>query len=118
LKEGASLDGFTVEAVDVVAAAMRVWAIYGLYNLTITSGTDGKHTASNSGHTKDFAGDEYFGFAMDLRTYDMPGGYRGQLAYTVVAARKAVLGPGYDVILEDTHIHVELDRRAFPNRQP
>jgi len=118
IKPGVNLDGMTVEAVRVIETALHVWAIFGHLRLTITSGTEGQHTAANSGHTVDFQGDEYYGFALDLRTRDLPGGSGGDECRKIAEALRSSLGPGYDVVIESNHIHVEFDRRSFRGGTP
>ena len=71
---------------------------------TITSGTDGKHMTGSL---------HYSGNAIDLRCKDLnPGLMSGYLA-----ALKERLGPEFDVVLEEDHVHVEVDTpesRAMP----
>lgn len=113
LKEGVSLDGLTVEGVRILEAALLAWEMHGYRNVTVTAGTDGRHAAADSGHTVDYDGDEYYGHALDLRTFDLPGGYTGTAAHKIVVTLRVLLGPGYDVVLEETHIHVECDKRIY-----
>lgn len=113
IKDGVSLDGLTAEGLRIVQAAIRVWSYYGLPKCTITSGTEGQHTASNSGHVVDFEGDRYYGFAIDLRTSSLPR----TVLQRLVSLLAMDLGPAYDVVLESDHIHVEFDRRAFRGRE-
>lgn len=72
----------------------------------ITSGKDGKHGA-NSLH--------YKGLALDFRTFHLPGSYLGLAARDVHARAHAELKPrGFDVVLENDHIHIEFDPKPVP----
>lgn len=62
----------------------------------ITSACDGKH-GRNSLH--------YKGLATDYRTWVICKKLRPELANRV----RQALGPDFDVVLEDTHLHVEYD---------
>lgn len=62
----------------------------------ITSARDGKHSQQSL---------HYAGRAIDLRTRDLTQQQRWALQRALADA----LGEDYDVILEETHLHVELD---------
>ena len=73
----------------------RVWESRG-FNLTITSGVDGRHSAQSK---------HYAGLAEDYRTRDVPVLAVSQMADEI----RAVLGRDYDVVIESDHLHVEYD---------
>lgn len=67
------------------------------YESTITSGRDSKHG---------FKSKHYAGCAIDVRIRDLPT----QLPHTKFAADiKTRLPFGFDVVTEQTHIHIEYD---------
>ena len=90
------LDGVRVPSVVIIAAAaINAKTMLMLQtNVTITSGNDSKHK-EGSLHYQDRA--------LDFRTHDMPP-YHVRLWADEIRNR---LGPKYDVIVEDDHIHVE-----------
>ena len=85
-----------IEDLDPIlkAALAEIEYVYAKFHteLVITSGKDGTH-GNNSLH--------YEGKAVDLRTWNVLDALVKQL--------KVHLGPNYDVVLEDTHLHVEYD---------
>lgn len=83
----AALD--TVEAVHVRIAGRGA---------IITSARDGKHKDGSL---------HYRGDAVDVRTRDLAPAVRARLA----SALANDLGPGFDVVLEPDHIHIEYDPR-------
>lgn len=66
---------------------------------TITSGIDGKHMIGSK---------HFVGHALDFRTR----GIGGLELETISTRLKERLGRDYDVIIEDTHLHVEFDPKA------
>lgn len=84
---------------DAIETAARVYADFG-YDCIVTSLCDGKHS-KNSKH--------YEGNAVDLRIRHLLDGEPQQIR-DVIANR---LGVEYDVILENTHIHVEYDPKEL-----
>lgn len=95
LKESVELD-ITDEILKAIQTASLVWEEYGVRELVITSGSDGVHSP-NSKH--------YEGNAVDIRKWNIPESKRD----CVVITLRLLLGDEYQVILEDTHIHVEYD---------
>jgi hypothetical protein len=85
------------KSLTLMAAAANVAETLGV-PLTVTSGEDGQHM-SGSRH--------YTGDAIDIRRRNLS---KPQLD-AVLAGLKERLGPGYDIVLERTHIHVEYDPR-------
>jgi len=94
-KDGVSIEGIKPEAWAIAVHADRVWKQLGREEgVTITSGTDGRHS-THSLH--------YRGLAFDLRTYYFTGCQAKQ-------AKKLLeynLGPDYYVLIEKTHIHAQ-----------
>lgn len=80
---------------DAMVIANKVYNDFG-YDCIVTSLCDGKHS-KNSKH--------YEGNGVDLRIRHLLDGEPQQIR-DVLANR---LGPEYDVILENTHIHIEYD---------
>lgn len=68
------------------------------YEITITSGKDGKHM-KNSLH--------YVGLAIDIRSRDMK---IGTITNTCLSIQKT-LGSDFDVVKELDHIHIEFDKK-------
>lgn len=101
LKPGVSVFGLRPE---MILAVLIVTAVFHEYDVdaVITSATDGKHS-SGSLH--------YAGCAVDFRTRDLPESTRTTLAADV----RSALGASYDVVLEDTHLHVEFQPKVGTN---
>ena len=90
IKSGVSLAGLQPCMREAIIAANKVMRSHSV-PLVITSGTDGCHSAGSL---------HYYGYAIDIRTRqlsDVTGAHK---------ELKAML-PGFDVILERTHIHIE-----------
>lgn len=87
--------GVTPHALVIAAAAFTVGIALGL-DVVITSGTDGVHRPGSK---------HYSGEALDFRRRHWT---RAQL-HQFVDALRARLGPGYDLVIEPTHLHVEYD---------
>lgn len=83
---------------EIWPAIVKAEAVYMAHGrpegTTITSGEDGRHSHTS----KHYAGD-----AVDLRTRY----FTAEVAREVARELSAAAGPNYDVILEDTHIHME-----------
>lgn len=98
LKHGVSLVDLQPQMVVALLVLERVYqGLCGAqYELTITSGKDGKHMAASL---------HYRGLALDTRTSDVPAGKRETLARNAQLA----LGDEFDVVLEKDHLHTEFD---------
>jgi len=94
IKEDVQLLGIQPQVVLAIVTAQALWEKYGAQELTVTSVTEGRHSRTSL---------HYAGFAVDLRIHGIPVGYR-QALRDELAER---LGPEFDVILEEDHIHVE-----------
>lgn len=85
-----SLKPETLLAIIIVA---EVYKLYG-HTLTITSIADGKHSRQSL---------HYVGYAFDCRT-KMLG---GDEVYDIAEEIRQRLTTDYDVVVEDTHLHIE-----------
>jgi hypothetical protein len=107
------------DSVNVVLSPLATWALSVAswlfvregYTCTITSAHDGDTHADNSKHyaARQAGGgvDPNSADAFDLRTRQMPPANKRAIGEELAAA----LGTDFDVILEDTHLHVEYDPR-------
>ena len=86
----------TFPIIDKLCAEYNVEAI-------ITSGVEGRHK-SGSKH--------YDGMAIDLRSRHFEGGSMGFECASFCDALRNILGPDYDVVQEDNHIHLEYDPKG------
>jgi len=96
LKNGVIISGLRIEMRPVLIEAEKIWKENG-DELVVTAGLDGVHSAGSL---------HYYGYAVDLRirNFDknsIPG---------IAARLKSSLSSDYDVILHNTHIHVEYDK--------
>lgn len=104
-KDDVEIGGVQPETVLALTMCNEVFKEKG-YDTYITSLVDGKH-GKGSKH--------YIGFAFDLRTKHLQGGYLGSLALKITDTIKKVLGINFDVVLEKNHIHVEYDPKTGIN---
>ncbi len=83
---------------EIISAYEEAEEIYGRlgYECVITSGTDGTHMWGSL---------HYGGQAIDLRTRMLPDGVDDVIA----AELRLALGDTYDVVAEETHLHLEFD---------
>lgn len=99
LKPGVRLSGISPEMAVGVNIIHSVW-MKELKDIpcVITSITDGRHSVGSLHHT---------GNAVDLRIRNIPRGnvWMETFKYKLQDA----LGKSFDVVLEDTHFHVEFD---------
>lgn len=92
--------GVTPKILVIAAAAINAATLLGAkWDVVITSGNDGKHMKGSK---------HYSNNALDLRTWNIPN--RDLPLFVKALAER--LGPDYDVVLEDDHIHVEFDPPA------
>lgn len=94
-KEGVQFAGLDRKILQACEIAEAIYRAHGK-DCTVTSGTEGKHRALKSKH--------YCGHAVDLRIRDLLPG----VAQTI-ATDLALRLPGFNVLLETDHIHVEWD---------
>ena len=93
LKTGVRLDNLFPQMLVALAVVQDVFAESG-YEITITSGSEGQHSRTSL---------HYLGAALDFRTRDINVEDRGALARSI----RIALGENFDVVLENTHLHVE-----------
>lgn len=94
-KVGVKIGDLKPEALE---ALKIVYLLYRCHNrtLTVTSTNDGKHMKGSK---------HYSGNAFDCRIWD----FLPNSLLTLIKDVKALLGDEFDVLHEDSHIHVEFD---------
>lgn len=102
LKKGVQINGVQPEIVLAMMVAKQIWEDNG-YRYYCTSILDGKHSKKSL---------HYAGLAFDSRTWtnewdgtQIPDEDKQRLAQLL----REALGPDFDVVVERTHIHTELD---------
>lgn len=95
IKDGASIQGVNIKIRPALIAADRIWKEHG-QELVITAGLDGAHSAGSL---------HYYGLALDMRTRYFDVGTKQLVADKL----KTSLGPDFDVVVHNSHIHVEYD---------
>jgi uncharacterized protein YcbK (DUF882 family) len=98
LKEGVRLQGVQWQMFDAAVKVEDVYSRYG-HELTITSGSDGQHSAKSL---------HYKGLALDIRTRNVPPSQLPKIERDI----KQALGKDYDVVYEGDHFHIEYDPKA------
>jgi len=93
------LAGLRQEALTAIDAARRILGQRGVKSLRVSSTVDGLH------HRESF---HYIGLAIDMARDDIPAGGGSELA--------EYLGPSYQLIIGETHFHVEFDPRGIIHR--
>ena len=96
IKKGAVIAGVQAPMQKAFDAADEIWEEHG-QEAVITEGVGGKHS-QNSLH--------YYGYAIDLRTRYFPAEEHQEIARKL----QERLGEDYDVVVHNTHIHVEWDK--------
>lgn len=110
-KKGVSIEGLDIRMRPVLIAAERIWIDH-VNECVITAGT--KFTYDNGKFIHSVESLHPFGLALDLRTRYFEG--YGEIEEVAEKLRKE-LGPEFDVVIEDDHIHVEFDPPKAPVRQ-
>ena len=95
-----SASGRTISSVWGVALPV-IASVYesGGYECVITSAFDGVHKQDSL---------HYIGRALDFRTRHLTD----PLAFNIATAIRRALGPDFDVVLEEDHIHIEYDPKG------
>jgi hypothetical protein len=102
LKPGVRVAGIRPEVLLAVVAAEGVFEEAGV-DLVLTACVDGKHSLGSL---------HYAGQVVDIRTRDVPPEMRQKLAARV----RECVGEDYDMILEETHMHLEYQpKRSLSN---
>ncbi len=95
LKSDVRIEGVSPEIAFVMPAIAAVFAHHNA-ELVVTSVTDGRHMAGSLHNV---------GKALDVRTRDLTSDRVIVIARDLAEA----LGPSFDVLIETSHIHIELD---------
>ena len=101
LKVGVDIRGIQPQIVLAYCIANAIYHDKAGIPCVITSASDGKH-GPNSLH--------YKGLALDLRTSSL----KPEQVQPIYLALQSALGPQFDVVLEEDHIHCEYDVRDDP----
>lgn len=99
IKPGVSVRALRPQLLLAVLAADRLMAAMSV-DLVITSGDEGQHSRGSR---------HYSGLALDFRSRDLVD---HETKLGVANALRECLGDEYDVLLEETHIHVEYDPKG------
>ena len=108
-KWGVVIDGIQQETISAMAIVHEEYQdfTYNLFkgsrDLVVTSVTDGKHKEGSK---------HYTGHAFDMRTWttDRSGIQWSNRRKELFARQlRKALGEDYDVVVEDTHLHIEYD---------
>ena len=98
MKAGVKPPPVSLAMCQVVVVAADIWSMLNK-ELVITSGMEGEHREGSLHHQ---------GLALDLRSRDLSE-LEKKLVTGELTRRLKKLSDSYQVILEDTHIHVEYD---------
>jgi cellulose biosynthesis protein BcsQ len=110
-KWGVVIDGIKQETISAMAIVHEEYQdfTYNLFkgsrDLVVTSVLDGKHKTGSK---------HYEGHAFDIRTWNTDtNGVQWSMERKELFAKllRKALGEDYDVIVEDTHIHVEFHKK-------
>jgi hypothetical protein len=93
LKAGVSIMGLKPEMTVALQVVQGVYERLGVSEVVVTSGTEGKHSPKSR---------HYLGYALDLRTRNVPRAMRDDLA----EGCKRALGSDFFVLLESDHLHI------------
>ncbi len=95
LKQGVKIVGLQAEMAVALQVIDGVYERIGVSETVITSGLDGRHSATSR---------HYLGYALDIRTRNVPMAQREELTKQV----KKALGQDFFVLLERDHLHVNI----------
>lgn len=93
LKSDVRVRGIRPEIVVAMMVANSIFYVHGVA-MVVTSGTEGTHSRTSL---------HYTGCAFDARIRDIPD----ETLRAIVKELKGGLGPDFDVVVENTHIHIE-----------
>jgi len=103
VKEGVVLAGLDIKMRPVLIAAEKIWSNYG-QELVVTCGLNGEHSAGSY---------HYYGLALDFRHRYFTDIQKDMVAEELMDKLRRVencqVFHDYDVVIENTHIHVEYD---------
>lgn len=97
IKPGVNAKGLHPETILAIMVAAPIFEAHGV-DCVVTSLLEGPHK---------FGSRHFDGFAVDFRTRDLTNPAKVSVATTM----KDALDNQYDVVLEQTHLHVEFDPR-------
>ena len=92
IKEGVIMQGLNICMREVLIAAEKIWDELG-EELVVTSALEGQHSAGSM---------HFYGYALDFRTR-----YFSEFEAQQAFVRLTEALPGFIVVLEETHIHVQ-----------
>jgi hypothetical protein len=96
-KDGVIFAGLDIRMRPALMMCEQVYKKFGRpEGVTITAGLDGEHSAGSL---------HYYGLAFDIRTHYFDDATKNEVAYTLIRD----LGSRFTVVLEPTHIHVQLN---------
>ena len=95
IKKGVQLAGLHIKMRKVLVSCDKIWAEKG-QELVVTSGLDSTHSAGSL---------HYYGRALDLRTRY----FKRSEVNDIAGLLAKELGIGYDIVVHNTHLHVEWD---------
>ena len=108
VKKGADISQLNVEMREALQIMAAIYEKYG-YQMTITSGNDGKHM-SGSKH--------YVNNAVDLRIWGIAEDGFLQIIGNEMQEMLDLHKSGYQVVIESDHYHVEFDpKNWYPQRR-
>lgn len=104
IKDGSvNIWGLQPQMQPVLKYAEEIWTGLG-YPFVVTSARDGLHSPGSA---------HYYGYAVDLRTWDANGQQLDHPKKAAIASklrtRLRVINGHYDLVIHETHIHVEFD---------
>jgi hypothetical protein len=97
IKPGVRLRGMGPQVALAITIAAPIWEKHGAQELWVTSVTDGVHSNGSYHHC---------GCGLDLRSRNFPSPGHARDAANEL---RGALGKEYDVVIEQTHIHVEYE---------
>jgi len=100
IKAGVNLDGVHYLLWYAAAVYDALRQSYGYGEGTVTGGREGADVLGGAR----VGGEHGVGIAVDLRTRDLPP----MIVEQIRRSMKALLGDGFDVIIETDHLHVDL----------
>ena len=101
IKDGVKFHSFSLHFASFVVAVIKAWDLYApSVTPVITSANDGVHMTGSL---------HYKNLAWDLRTKNLDAGKIEEIARML----RVDLGKDWDIIVEDTHLHVEMDRKVW-----
>lgn len=110
-KDGVVLDRVALKLIQALPTIHSVFEAYG-YATTVTSGREGDHMATSK-HTQRIIQ------ALDFRTWENSRGIqisdarKVEIAASLRLALNALFPNTFDVVVEWSHIHIEIDEREL-----